>query len=122
MTPKILIVEDEWLLAEYYRVIIEKLGYKVCEFAADAEAAVRIARRQDPDLILMDFWLKGEKDGVDAAGKILERQTIPTVYITAANDPATLRRIASDHAAEILLKPVLARQLEQLLAKHCPLP
>jgi CheY-like chemotaxis protein len=118
---KILIVENEWMLGEYYRAVVEQLGYAVCGVAATADEAVSSAYTEEPDLILMDVELSGEQDGVDAAIRIHRNHPIPTIYVTASHDPRTMNRIRMDHPTQILLKPVLQHDLRKALAQHCPL-
>jgi response regulator of citrate/malate metabolism len=118
---KILIVEDELMIAEYFRIIVENLGYSVCGIAMTAEEAIRLAREEDPALVFMDMRLAGRKDGVDAAIEIYRNKPIPTVYITGSREPETIDRINTDHPSDILIKPVLEEQLKTALTKFCPL-
>lgn len=120
--PKILIAEDEALIAEYFRLIVEQLGYEVCGIAGTAEDVVRMALQEAPELVLMDVRLSGEKDGVDAANEIYKTRVIPIVYVTASRERTTSVRIRQDLPAEVLTKPVLARHLKAALDKYCPLP
>lgn len=120
--PKVLIAEDEALIAEYFRVVVEQLGYEVCGVAGTADEVVRMARQMAPQLVLMDVRLSGEKDGVDAANEIYQTGVIPIVYVTASREPSTSARVGKDLPVEILTKPVLARHLKAALDKYCPLP
>lgn len=117
---KVLIVEDERLIAEYFKVIIEHLGYTVCGIAATADEAVHLAYDEDPAIVFMDVRLGGKKDGVDAANEIYKSNPVPMIYITASREPATIDRINTDHPAEILIKPVLQKQLKDVLTRFCP--
>jgi DNA-binding NarL/FixJ family response regulator len=80
-----LIVEDERMIAEYFKIIVENLGYSVCGIAKTAEEAVHLAEEEDPAMIFMDVRLIGEKDGVDAAIEIYGRKPVPTVYVTGSS-------------------------------------
>ncbi len=120
--PKILIVEDERMIAEYFKVYVESLGYNVCGIAMTAEAAVRMAQEEEPDLVFMDVRLMGQADGVDAANAIHRKRPIPTVYVTGSTEPETIAKIQSDHPSAVLIKPVLAEQLKEALTRFCPLP
>jgi len=117
---KILIVEDERMIAEYFRIVVENLGYGVCGIAATADEAVRLAKEQNPDLIFMDVRLLGARDGVDAANEIYQYKHIPVVYVTGSQEPQTLDRINTDHPMEVLIKPVFEDQLKGVLERHCP--
>ncbi len=119
--PRVLIVEDEFLIAEYFRIIVEQLGYEVCGLARSADEAVRLARQEEPALIFMDVRLAGERDGVEAAQEIHVIRPVPIIYVTASREPQTSRRIRNDHQSEVLTKPVVQRHIAAALAKHCPL-
>lgn len=120
-TPRILIVEDEQMIAEYFKVVVENLGYEVCGIAMTADDAVRLAREEDPSVVFMDVRLVGEKDGIHAADEIHDHKPVPTIYITGSQEPQTIHRIKADHPAEILIKPVLEDQLKDVLDRFCPL-
>jgi two-component system, response regulator PdtaR len=117
---KVLIVEDERLIAEYFKIIVEHLGYSVCGIAATADEAAHIALDEDPAIVLMDVRLEGDKDGVDAANEIYKTNPVPIIYITASREPATIDRINTDHPAEILIKPVVQKQMKDVLTRFCP--
>ena len=119
MAKKVLIVEDERMIAEYFRVVVENLGYDVCGIAATADDAVRLAEEKDPNLVFMDVRLIGRRDGVDAAIEIYERKPVPMVYVTGSKEQETLERIKSDHPTDVLIKPVFEDQLKAMLEKYC---
>ena len=77
---KVLIVEDERMIAEYFRVVVERLGYVVCGIAGTADDAVRLAAEEDPSVVFMDVRLPGERDGVDAALEIHSNRPVPMVH------------------------------------------
>lgn len=109
--PTVLIVDDDFLIAEYLREVVEDAGCRVCATAATAEDAVAEALRFKPDVVLMDVRLRGHGDGVDAAIRIHTRLGTPVVFITGSNEPETMRRIHADHPRGILVKPILPEQL-----------
>ncbi len=108
------------MIGEYYKIIVEHLGYSVCGIAKTAEEAVRLAEAEDPALVFMDVRLVGERDGVDAAMAIHHRKPVPTVYVTGSHEPETIARIRTDHPSDVLRKPVLADQLKDALTRFCP--
>jgi len=108
------------MIAEYYRIIVENLGYSVCGIAKTAEEAVRLAQEEDPALVFMDVRLVGERDGVNAAMAIHRNKPVPTVYVTGSHEPETLARIRADHPSDVLRKPVLEDQLKAALDRFCP--
>lgn len=119
--PKILIVEDDRMIARYFKTLVERLGYAVCGIAATAEEALRLAREEAPAMIFMDVRLRGGADGIDAALAILQERPVPTVYVTGADDQATLERIRADYPSDVLIKPVFREQIEEVLTRFCPL-
>lgn len=115
-----LVVEDEFIIAEGLRVQLQNMGIEVCGIAASADDAIDLATRHQPGLVLMDMRLKGEADGVDAALAIYARIGSKVIFITGSREQATIDRIALDHAAATLFKPVssfqLRRTIEQVVA------
>ncbi len=92
MKGKILIVEDEALIALEIEKRLRHLGHEVCGIASCDTVALTLATEQRPDLILMDIRLAGNMDGIEIAAMIRERLAIPTVYLTAHIDEMTLER------------------------------
>jgi DNA-binding NarL/FixJ family response regulator len=107
----VLIVDDEFLIAEGLRMQVEDMNLPVCAVAGTADEAVAEALRYRPLIVLMDVRLRGEKDGVDAALAIHQTLGSKVIFITGSSDPATMRRISTDHPLAILRKPVADRQL-----------
>ena len=119
--PKILVVEDEWMIANHLRVVLEGIGYPVCGVAATADEAVKLAREEKPALIVMDVRLSGEGDGIDAAARIGGRGRPAIVFVTASSDRQTLERMNAQRPAAVLLKPIRLSELKEVLARVCPL-
>jgi len=107
----ILVVEDEGIVAQEIKSRLEKNGYTVCAVAHDGETAVDHTGNMRPDLVLMDIRLKGEMDGIEAAGRIRERYHIPVVYLTAYTDTATLARAKVMEPFGYVVKPFDTRSL-----------
>lgn len=104
---KILIVEDEVLLAMAMEDDLERRGYAVVGTAATAEDAVAKTRDLAPHVVLMDVRLKGSADGVDAAIRLrAEGLDAKVIFVTGSREPAVLKRIAEDHPSGLLFKPV----------------
>jgi len=80
--PKILIVEDESIIAMDLKMKLEQQGYNVVSTASSADDAVHATKKYKPELILMDILLKGEKTGIEATEQILEKEEIPIIYMT----------------------------------------
>lgn len=107
----ILVVEDEGIVAQEIKSRLEKAGYSVCGVAHEGQRAVADAEKLNPDLVLMDIRLKGQMDGIEAAGLIRERFNIPVVYLTAYTDPATLERAKAMDPFGYVVKPFETRSL-----------
>jgi len=107
----ILVVEDEGIVAQEIKNRLEKSGYSVCAVAHDGRTAIAHAGKMQPDLVLMDIKLKGEMDGIDAAGVIRDRFNLPVVYLTAYTDPATLERAKVMEPFGYVVKPFETRSL-----------
>ncbi|UCE40057.1 MAG: response regulator [Candidatus Aminicenantes bacterium] len=91
--PKILIVEDENIIALDIRSMLEDLGYMVSAIVSSGEESIKEASKMKPDLVIMDVKLKGNIDGVSAGEEIYKQFRIPIVYLTAYSDKATISRI-----------------------------
>ncbi|MCE5308568.1 MAG: response regulator [Acidobacteriales bacterium] len=108
---RILIVENERLVATDIAQCLQQLGYEVSGTAVSAVDALRQAVLKTPDLVLMDIKLKGGIDGVQAAGALQERMDIPVVYLTAFADVRTVERAKSTFPSGYVLKPFDDRSL-----------
>ena len=113
---KILIVEDENIVALDVKNRIEKLGYLVVGLATTGREAINLAAESQPDLILMDIRLKGNMDGITAAEQIRTRLDIPVIYLTAYSDEVTLQRAKITGPYGYLLKPFKDRDLHITIA------
>jgi two-component system, response regulator PdtaR len=102
---KILVAEDENIVALNIKKTLESLGYTVSSIVNNGEDAIRKAAKDQPDLILMDIMLKGEIDGIEAAKSISKDFDIPVVYLTALSDEKTLDRAAFTKPYGYLIKP-----------------
>ena len=119
---RILIVEDEGLIARDIENMVRQAGYEICAVAGTGEEAVEKAETTHPDLILMDIILGGEMDGVEAAEKIRDQFSLPIIYLTAHTDENTLQRAKLTEPVGYTLKPVEQKELmtviEMALYKH----
>jgi CRP-like cAMP-binding protein/AmiR/NasT family two-component response regulator len=122
MEQKILIVEDERVVAMDIQNLLGKLKYQAVGIAASAEEAIAKCEELSPNLVLMDIRLKGETDGITAAAEIKERFEIPVIYLTAHADERTLERAKVTEPYGYVLKPFDAIELrvaiELALYKH----
>ncbi len=111
LNKMVLIVEDEFLIAETLEAYMEDLGVPVCGRATAADEAVALAVEHRPAVILMDVRLIGKKDGVDAALEVYERVGSRVIFLTGSREPATIDRINLDHPYAILFKPTTGNQI-----------
>jgi len=112
---KILLVEDEGVVALDIEQRLERLGYSVVGVADSGRVALELARSQRPDLVLMDIRIRGELDGVDLARELSTRYELPVVFLTGNADEATLRRALEAEPYGYVLKPFELRTLEATL-------
>ena len=119
---KILVVEDEGIVAKDVEATLNSLGYDVPAIAFSGEEAIQKAAQTRPDLALMDIVLPGAMDGIETAEQIRSRFNIPIVYLTAYADDDTLRRAKVTESCGYILKPFEDRELraniEMALYKH----
>lgn len=102
---RILIVEDEHIVAMGIKRMLKGLGYTVTGVASSGKDAISKAESTFPDLILMDIMLKGELDGVEAAKEIKEHFDVPIVYLTAYSDSNILERVKKTGPFGYIVKP-----------------
>lgn len=113
--PRVLIVEDETLIAEELKERLERYGFCVIGAVDTGDEGIQIAISEVPDLVLMDIRLKGEKDGVQAATEIRRQVDVPVVYLTAYSDRITLERAKHTNPYGYVLKPFHERELQVTL-------
>ncbi|MBL8010479.1 MAG: response regulator [Flavobacteriales bacterium] len=119
---RILIVEDEPLIAEDLRAHLEELGYEVCAVCDNALEAMGEVAAQRPDLLLLDINLGEGADGVQLAEKVKAKHATPFIFVTSHSDKATLERVKPLQPAGFIIKPFdendLRAQIELALARH----
>jgi PleD family two-component response regulator len=112
---RVLVVEDEFLVAHDISNMLIELGYDVQAIVPSAEEALAAIRSHAPDLILLDIRLKGPIDGIQAANIIKEEWSIPFIYLTAHADDLTLSRAKTSDPLGYLLKPFEFRELKTVI-------
>jgi CheY-like chemotaxis protein len=114
---KILVVEDEFIIAKAIQESLIEMGYEVADPVATGEDAIDSAVRLRPDVVLMDIRLEGSMDGIQAAQRIQNGLGIPVVYLTAHSDPDTLKRVIHSRSYGYLTKPITEDQLKDAIDK-----
>jgi len=121
-SPRVLIAEDEQIIAADIRERLTGLGYSVPAVAGSGEDAVTLATETKPDLLLIDIVLQGTIDGIEAVKRIRATLDVPVIYLTAYTDEETVRRAKETEPLGYLLKPFDERELrfaiEMALHKH----
>lgn len=109
---KILIVEDELIVAHSLKEALQTYGYQVVAIVDSAESALNTLQQTLPDLVLMDITIKGQIDGIVLSQEIQNRFNLPVVYLTAYGDRATLERAKATNPYGYLLKPYRLEELK----------
>ena len=113
---RILIVEDDMIIAANMSLQLTKSGYEVTGIESRGEEAVIHARLNTPDIVLMDINLKGKLNGIETVKQIQSVTDIPIIYITANNDEATFQEAKKTHPFAFVAKPITMRDLHRTLA------
>ena len=115
--PRVLIVEDELLVAWHLESLAREQNLEVCGLVPDGDGAIEQATDLDADLILMDIRLAGRMDGIEAARRIRDQRDTPIIFITAHGDPATRAQIEQVlPGTPVLAKPITAERLKEAIA------
>jgi len=119
--PRILLVEDEYIIAMAERELLHGQGYQVIATVDTGEEAIRAAHRERPDLVLMDISLKGEMNGIDAARAIRQQLDIPIIFVTAYTAKDLAERIEEVDSYRFVFKPIsvelIRENIEQALGR-----
>ncbi len=106
MNPiKLLIVEDDPIIATDLERAMTKMGYQVVDLLESGEEALELIERDAPDLVLMDIHLEGDLDGIDTAHLISKKKSIPIIYLTSNTDQSTFNRAKLTQPHSFLSKP-----------------
>ncbi len=114
---RILVVEDDFLIAMQTETALIDAGFDVVGTAASAEEAISLAREERPSLVVMDIRLAGERDGIDAAGQLFRELNIRCIFATAHDDAKTRERAKPFAPLGWLPKPYTAKSLVILVAE-----
>jgi CheY-like chemotaxis protein len=113
---RILVVEDETILALDLAMCLSDLGHEVVATTVTGEEAIRRAEEAKPDLVLMDITLDTEMDGIQAAEIIYRSHKIPMIYVTAHSDKETRERAEMTNPLGYLIKPIRTQELKEALS------
>jgi PAS domain S-box-containing protein len=108
---KILVVEDEWIIANAIQISLKRMGYTVTGIVSSGEKAITKIEKSMPHLVLMDIVLQGDIDGIELADKIKDKFNIPVIYLTAYLDDEMLERAKITEPFGYIIKPFKDREL-----------
>jgi CheY-like chemotaxis protein len=115
---KILLVEDEVVAAMFLKMELEKEGYIVCKHVTTGENAIISAEADKPDVILMDIFLAGKINGIDAAKEIKEKTDIPIIiFLTGFEDSGLKEKAMKLDPLAYIIKPVVLTELKDIINK-----
>jgi DNA-binding NarL/FixJ family response regulator len=114
---RILVVEDEMLIAMGLELVVQSFGHSVCALASNADAAIAEAGRHRPDIVLMDICLGRGSSGIVAACEIRKRFDIPAIFISANLDPAMIEAAQDAKPAGFIAKPFTPDRIGRALAE-----
>ncbi|MCP4439144.1 MAG: response regulator transcription factor [Aureispira sp.] len=110
--PKVLIVEDERIIAEKIKLLLIQQGYLVVDIVDNADDAISILEKIALDLVLVDIKIIGDLDGIDLAHYINQHFQTPFIFITSNTDPKHLNRLKITNPAGLLVKPYKPKELQ----------
>ncbi len=111
MKIKVLIVEDEALIAEEIAECIIENGFEVTEIVATSNGALRSIQEKKPDVILMDISIKGEENGITLSKKILQIDNFPIIFLTSSTENTVVKEATEIRPSAFLLKPFSEKEL-----------
>lgn len=117
MAPKILIVEDESIVALDIKQTISMIGYRPAGIANDFKGAIKKIEADRPDLILIDIKLKGEEDGLQLAKAINSKYKLPFIFVSAFSDIFSIDQALSTNPVELVFKPISPSSLKEAIEK-----
>ncbi len=114
--PRILIVEDELLIAKDISLILEQEGYETLLGITTVEEAIAALKASEFNLVLIDINLRNQSDGVSLGNYLLQLDTIPFIYITSYADNVTLERIKDSRPHGMIVKPFKALDIKSTVS------
>jgi two-component system, response regulator PdtaR len=114
---RVLIVEDEAIVALHLAILVAELGHEVCATAASAAGAIALATLHNPHVVLMDVRLADGSSGIDAARELHAQQALRCIFLSANLDEPTRTALLPYEPIDFVGKPVLPVILQQALKK-----
>lgn len=113
-----LIVEDDYILNLLYDNFLQQLGFDTEGYTISGKAAIEMAEKINPDLIIMDIALQGEMDGIEAMQEIRKFSSAPVVYVTANSSSSHKKRAEETGYLDFLIKPIEIEELKTAINKY----
>lgn len=111
MKTKVLIIEDEIIIARDLQLILEKGPYEIAGIESGCDEAVEKFRSAMPDVVISDIFLHGEKGGIDAVNEILQIKAVPVIFVTAYSSDEVIERVSHLQNIFYLTKPFTTDQV-----------
>lgn len=108
---QVLIVEDEFIIADYIQGCLVNLGYEVVGVSTSYDEAIAALQNHQPDIAIIDISIKGDKNGIDIANHISEYLNIPFVFASSHGDKGTIDKAKQTKPAAYLIKPFTEEDL-----------
>lgn len=112
---KVLIVEDEVIIAKDIEFTLKEFGYDVLPIVSESKAALESVKNNKPSVILMDIMIEGKLNGIETAHEIKKIYDAPIIYLTAYSDETTIQKAKMTNPAGYLLKPFVERELYSII-------
>jgi DNA-binding NarL/FixJ family response regulator len=112
---KLLIVEDEAIVALFLKVQLEKRGYLVCGLVTTGEQAIKVARTEEPDIIIMDVHLAGKMDGLQTATAIRLFSKANIIVVTGYEDEELRKEVEELKSSAFIIKPVSINDILEII-------
>jgi len=112
---KILIVEDEYIIATDLKQRLEYMGHEIVGIEGEGKAAIKKTIETKPDLILVDITLKGELDGIETVEQIQNIYDVPFIYLSGSCDTITMERAKITEPSGYIIKPFMDKRIKKTL-------
>lgn len=109
---KVLIVEDEVLVAEDLAADLEEMGFDVVDIAISGEECFASFEKNQPDVVLMDIQIKGDLNGIEVAKRLIKKADTPIIYLTSNTDSSTMKQAIESHPQSFISKPYNRKDLK----------
>jgi two-component system, response regulator PdtaR len=114
---KIVLVEDEFIIAMVLEKQLQKFGYNLVAKVTNGKDAIEAVRQHEPDLVIMDIKIDGDMDGIDAMNAIRNFSQVPVIYMSGNSDSGTRDRAAETMPVDYMVKPIPIQELNNSIIK-----